>query len=196
MEKQGIISPEEVKENMLKKRYLSALLMVMAMLIMGGITKAHAPVEEENTPGVTALPVSEEQRMDADAKVYQTMYFLRCGHNVSRRVGLAEDVKTATFSDVQGYYELWHIASITKKLVEMERQLDLYCPMHQVVNLTETGQVVLCENRYGDGMAVKKVYDADTETLPEEKRNQLLAGIGFDSEEEAERWLEKMGILP
>lgn len=181
---------------MLKKRYVSALLFVMALLAVGGMTKAHAPVNEPDAPAEILRPVSEGQRMEMDASVYQTMYFLRCDHSVSRRVKIADDVQTASFSDVQAYYALWHIQSITKDRVEMERQLDLYCPMHQVVHMTETGQVVLCENRYGDGMAVKKVYETDTESMTEETRNQLLAGMGFGSETEAEKWLEEKGILP
>lgn len=180
---------------MRKRPYIFTLLIVLGMLMAGGITTAEAPIEEDE-PETTALPVSEGEKMHADAQVYQTMYFLRCGHSVSRRTGLSDAVKTEDFASVRAYYDLWTVLEMTADHVEMERQLDLYCPMHQVVSLNETGQVVLSENRYGDGMAVKKVYAGSIDAISEETREKLLAGQGFDSEQDANAWLEEMGILP
>lgn len=180
---------------MQKKRYVTTLLILLGMMIAGGITTAKAPVEQYG-PCETALPVSEGERMAEDAKVYQTMYFLRCGHSVSRRTELADAVKQGSFSDVQAYYSLWTVLETTKEQVKMERQLDLFCPMHQVVSLNEAGQVILSENRYGDGMAVKKVYDTELALLPQDVRNALVAGIGFDSEAQADAWMEEKGIGP
>ena len=178
---------------MKNKRYLGLVFMFLCAFTLAGITGAKAPVDEGSTvPQSTSVPVSEQQKIGLNAQVYQTMYFTRCGHKVSRRTDVAEAVREDTFDAVRSYYNLWTILEMTGDRVEMERQIDLYCPMHKVVSLDEAGQVVLSENRYGDGMAILKIYEG---TAADEKiRNLLIAGRGFDSETEAEKWLSEIGI--
>lgn len=75
----------------------------------------------------------------------------------------------------------------------MERHIDLYCPAHVVISLDGSGQVVLAENRYGDGMAILKTLDAAPRE--DEMRKTLIAGVGLDSEQEAMEWLQEHGLL-
>lgn len=177
----------------LKKRYVMTAILAMAGFILLGIANGQEP-EEAVLPQATALPVAEVPRIDADAQVYQTMYFTRCGHSVSRRTDAAKQVQGADFDQVRSYYEMWTVLELTENRVEMERQIALFCPMHKVLSLTEAGQVVLSENRYGDGMAILKTYDAVIKD--EETRNLLIAGQGFDSEEMADLWLQEREVLP
>ena len=72
----------------------------------------------------------------------------------------------------------------------MRREIDLYCPMHAVLSVNEAGETVLTRNVYGDGMAVEKTYPWTLTDFEPEDRQALLRGIGFDSKEEAEAWLE------
>lgn len=176
-------------------RKTAAILAVMlAAFALLGITGAKAPVDEAGVmPENTAVPVAEGQSISEDAKVYQTMYFTRCSHSVSRRTNAAEQVQGAAFDDVRAYYDQWTILTLTEDKVEMERQIALFCPMHKVLSLSEAGQVVLSENRYGDGMALLKIYDAAD--MDERTREMLIAGLGFDSEEDAKRWLEENGLI-
>ena len=56
--------------------------------------------------------------------------------------------------------------------------------------MNEAGEAILTRNVYGDGMAVEKTYAFTLTDFSPEDRQALLRGIGFDSREEAEGWLE------
>ena len=71
----------------------------------------------------------------------------------------------------------------------MSREIPLYCPMHEVLNVNDAGEIVLSRNVYGDGMAVTKDYHRLLQEFDEETQAQLLLGLGFDSAEEADAWL-------
>ena len=73
----------------------------------------------------------------------------------------------------------------------MRREIDLYCPMHAVLSVNEAGEAVLTRNVYGDGMAVEKTYAFTLADFSPGDRQTLLRGIGFDSKEEAETWLNE-----
>lgn len=176
----------------MKKRETLWAVFVMAVFIGLGIANAHEP-QEQLLPQPTVVPAAEQPSLNAGAQVYQTMLFTRCGHSVSRRTDAAVAVQGASFEAVRSYYDVWTILEMTEEKVEMERQIGLFCPMHKVVSLTDSGQIVLAENRYGDGMAILKIYDAAAPD--EETRNLLLAGQGFDSEEMAEIWLREKQVL-
>lgn len=177
------------------KRSYWLLCLFLAAFAAVGISSAEAPVEKAALPEAGAAPVLETEKLSEQATVYQTMVFLRCGHNVSRRTQPAEEVRGEGFGAVRQYYDVWNILTLEKEKIEMERQIDLYCPMHKVISMDETGQIILSENRYGDGMAVIRIYEGGGEEISGEIRETLIAGQGFDTEEAAEKWLEEMSIL-
>lgn len=154
---------------------------------------AQAPVREkaETLPTPPAASVAGEgQRMQRDCQIVQTMAFSRCGHSVTRRVSAPDALAGADFSAAVEYYEAWSIVSFSPENVTMQREIDLYCPMHAVLSVNEAGEAVLTRNTYGDGMAVEKTYPLTLTDLSPEDRQTLLRGIGFDSKEEAEAWIE------
>ena len=71
----------------------------------------------------------------------------------------------------------------------MSREIPLYCPMHEVLSVSDAGEIVLSRNVYGDGMAATREYHRLLSEFDEEVQAALLLGMGFDSREEAERWL-------
>ncbi len=180
---------------MKNKQYLILMGLFLAVFTWMGIDGAKAPVDQGNTAAEpTALPAAEQPRLKEGAQVYQTMLFTRCGHSVSRRTEAADAVREADFEAVRDYYDLWTVLALSEDSIEMERKIDLFCPMHKVLSLNEAGQVVLAENRYGDGMAILTIYE--NATVQEKDRNTLLAGQGFDSRQEAESWLQERNMIP
>lgn len=167
-----------------------------ALTLLGTMPWARAPVEEapRRSAQETERPVrpadAGEGRTAAGCQVIQTMRFSRCGHSVTRRVGLPEALAGGDFQALRDYYSLWRVDSFSPDAVSMSRDLDLYCPMHFVLGVGETGEIALGRNVYGDGMAVQQIYgDKSLEDFSEEDRDALRAGLGFDSREEAEAWL-------
>ncbi len=156
--------------------------------------QAEAPVQEkaEELPTPPAASVTGEgQRMEKDCQIIQTMAFSRCGHSVTRRVSAPEALAGEGFEAARAYYDAWSIESFSPENVTMQREIDLFCPMHAVLSVNDAGEAVLTKNVYGDGMAVEKTYALTLADFEPEDRQALLRGIGFDSREEAEKWMEE-----
>ena len=168
----------------------AALLLALAAaaLLWGRMAPAPRPSED---PGNPAAAVSDSgSRVLAGCEIVQTMGFSRCGHSVTRRTAAPSGVVGADFAQTQAYYSLWQIQRFSPDRVEMAREIGLFCPMHRVLSVNEAGEIVLTRNVYGDGMAVDRVLDARIGDFDEETGRKLLAGLGFDSEEDAEAWLQ------
>ena len=141
------------------------------------------------TPPAASV-AGDGQRIQRACQIVQTMAFSRCGHSVTRRVSVPEALVGEDFSAARAYYDMWSIDSFSPENVTMRREIDLYCPMHAVLSVNEAGEAILTRNVYGDGMAVEKTYAFTLTDFSPEDRQALLRGIGFDSREEAEGWLE------
>lgn len=155
-----------------------------------------APQGETREPAASAAPAqnaaAQGERLRTGCALMQTMRFTRCGHSVSRRIVAPDALAGADFSQTQARYDLWNLDSFSPELVEMSREIPLYCPMHYVLAVNEAGEIVLSQNQYGDGMAILHVYSAAYDALPESARAELSLGIGFDSRAEAEEWLTRL----
>lgn len=170
----------------MKKRLVIICTLAAAMLIGVCIMPKESGPEPQLPGSITQ--VNEQERLAEKATVSQTMHFQRCGHAVERRINIPETLVGANFEDVSAYYDLWLIQSMTGDSLVMERYIDLYCPAHVVLSMDEAGQVVLAENRYGDGMAILKIVN--TTPTDDETRKMLIAGMGFENEKEAMQWLK------
>ena len=171
---------------------LAALLFGMltaGVLLLSGMEKAQAPVEKGEDAQTAEEAAEEKVKLLPGASVIQTMRFLRCGHSVTRRTEAGARNEGLAFGEMREKYADWELRDFSGASVTMEKELDLFCPLHYVLTAGDSGEIVLSVNRYGDGMAVEKTYDTVLNQVSEEKREQIIYGIGFDSPEEAEAWL-------
>ena len=171
---------------------LSAAVMIAFFALM--LQDAKAPVEPEYASEMGTLPPAASasemgERVEAGCQIMQTMGFSRCGHSVTRRIEAPDQVTGMDFTAVQDYYALWQIEDFSKSRITMSREIPLYCPMHEVLSVSDAGEIVLSRNVYGDGMAATREYHRLLSEFDEEVQAALLLGMGFDSREEAERWL-------
>lgn len=151
-------------------------------------TEAEMPVME-STMGPALQVIESGAKIAAGCEITQTMGFSRCGHSVTRRIQAPENMVGADFAITQDYYDLWQVESFSAERITMRREISLFCPMHQVLTVNESGEVVLSQNQYGDGMAVLRTYPAHLSEFDEEIQNALILGLGFESEDAAVEWL-------
>ena len=168
----------------------AALLLAFTLMLQ----EAKAPVEEDRaaapeTPPPAASASEIGEKIAAGCQIVQTMGFSRCGHSVTRRIEAPSSAVGMDFAAAQSYYALWQIEDFSRDKIAMRREIPLFCPMHEVLSVSDAGEVVLSRNVYGDGMAVTKRFSRPLEEFDEDTRQALLLGMGFDSREEAEAWL-------
>lgn len=173
------------------------LLTVCAAALAVGLMTETARAPEMNQPIMSATPpvsvdtAEQKAKIAAGCEIIQTMAFTRCGHSVTRRVLASDTLIGKNFAETQDYYDLWQLESFSPERLEMRRELPLFCPIHTVVGINEAGDVVLMRNMYGDGMAVVRDTDRMLDSFDPDTREELLSGIGFDSEQQAEAWLRE-----
>ena len=102
----------------MKRRDVLWAVLMLAVFIGLGVANGHEP-DERVLPQPTVVPAAEQPSLNAGAQVYQTMFFTRCGHSVSRRTDAAAAVQGASFEAVRSYYDVWTILEMTEERVEM-----------------------------------------------------------------------------
>lgn len=176
------------------KLALLTLALVAAALLFMIPEAAQAPGSDtagtDPTPAPAAEALENGVRLLSGCQIVQTMGFSRCGHSVTRRISLPSALTGADFAAAQAYYGLWQIDAFSVEQVVMTREIALFCPMHQVLTANEAGEIVLTRNVYGDGMAVVKNLGVSLSELAQDDREEMILGLAFDSEADAERWLE------
>ncbi len=158
-----------------------------AVLLLAGVALAvpWRSAQEETPVRDTAVG----DALEKSCQVTQTMRFSRCGHSVTRRVGAPDTLEGASLEQARAYYAAWHIDALSPREIDMRRDIELFCPMHQVLMSDEMGNLARFVNRYGDGMACEERYDVAVSAFPEGVRAQLIAGLAFDDAESLEAWL-------
>ena len=164
----------------------------LCMLFGMMLTDAKAPVAPgtENTAAPAQIVSEGGERIQSGCAVTQTMGFSRCGHSVSRRIEAPAEIIGMDFAGAKEYYALWQTENFSRDQMEMQREIDLFCPMHKVLTANNAGEIMLTQNQYGDGMAVLTTYEKTLKDFDEETQEALRRGLGFDSREEAEGWLQ------
>lgn len=175
-------------------RIMGVMTAILCFAFAMMVTDAKAP-SDLDLPEVLPTPARAEGaaetgvRIQPQCQITQTMGFSRCGHSVTRRIAPPEEMTGATFEEARAYYDLWQIGEFSPSRVVMQREIPLFCPMHQVLGVNEAGDVVIMQNEYGDGMAAVVEYEKNLRDFDEDIQEQLRLGIGFESREEAEAWL-------
>ena len=173
----------------------AAALVAAAVLLIIGLypRNATAPEITGSAPPENAADVSGGQasaQVEAGCELIQVLTYSRCGHEVTRRTPLPQELTGKTVKDVQTAYEGWQVTEFLPKRITMTRLFPLYCSSHVVLMPDESGVLSVFENKYGDAMAFTQSLQISLTALPESVQEEVRQGKGFDSLEDMEQWLE------
>lgn len=146
----------------------------------------------DEAPPVQAADNPQGSRIQEGCDVHQTLTYTRCQHTVTRRVTAPVELLGRTRQETEELYPEWRITAFGPKRVEMEQQLDLFCPDHKVLLPGGDGLLCVFENKFGDGLALVKEMQTPLSALPEAQQQLVKHGMGFSTLEELEAWLESM----
>ena len=161
----------------------------LAVLLAVGLKPDQASAPEQE-PSAAQVDSAAGVTLAADCQVVQHLTYTPCGHELTRRQPLPQEMVGKTRAEAEAAYDLWQITSFSATELAMEQTVDLYCPEHQVLMPDASGVLCIFENRYGDALALVRSLDTPLSSLPESLQEELRQGKGFDSVEELERWLE------
>lgn len=166
-------------------------LLAMAALLAVGLTprRAAAPQAE---PDAAQVRSDSAVTLDAACQVVQHLTYTPCGHSLTRRLALPQELVGKGRAEAEAAYDPYRIVSFSADELVMEQTLDMYCPDHVVLMPDESGMLCVFENRYGDALALVHELSTPLSALPESYQEELLPGMGFDTLDALESWLEAM----
>lgn len=163
-------------------------LCAVAVLMVIGLVPART-ADDGNTPSAQA-DTSSSVAMAKDCVLIQRLMFAPCGHELTRREALPEDLIGKTRADLEASYDLWRVTSYAPAEVSMEQQLDMYCPQHVVLMPDEGGLLCIWKNTYGDALSLLSELQIPLSDFTESQQALLRPGLGFDTEADLNAWLE------
>ncbi len=173
----------------------AATLLALAVLLIVGLYPRDAkapPATDTASPQADLAGTVSSTKLESGCELIQNMTYSRCGHEVTRRTGMPQELVGKTRQDIETAYDQWRVTEFLPKRVTMERQLDLYCAQHVVLMPDETGILGVFENKYGDAMAFLQTLETSLDSLPEAIQEEIRVGKGFDTLAELEQWLESV----
>ncbi len=175
----------------------AAALVVTAVLLIIGLypRNAVAPDVTDTAPPETMADAAGTQvstLVEAGCELVQQMTYSRCGHTITRRIPLPQELAGKTLRDVEAAYEGWQVTEFLPKRITMSRLFPLYCAQHVVLMPDESGMLAVYQNKYGDAMVFVQSLETSLASLPESLQEEIRQGKGFDSMGGLEEWLENM----
>jgi len=165
-----------------------ALLMGMALLLI--VALMPKSTVDDTLPETAQVRSDPQMTTAADCQLIQHMTYAPCGHELTRRQTIPQELAGKGRETVSAAYDAWQITSFASAEVVMEQTLPLYCPEHVVLLPDEGGMLCVFQNKYGDALALVKELDLLLTELPDDVQQLVRQGKGFSTIEELEKWLE------
>lgn len=168
-----------------------AVLLAAAVLLVVGLTPrtAQSPGTEPSADPAQNVP---QAVAEAGCQVIQHLSYTPCGHELTRRLDIPQELVGKTRAEVEGAYDQWRVTEFLPKQVTMEQQIDIYCAQHVVLMPDESGVLSVFQNKYGDALAFVKSLEIPMDTLPDAVQEEVRPGKGFDDMTALEQWLESV----
>lgn len=175
----------------------AAALVAAAVLLIIGLYPRNASAPDLNAtlpPENAAADAAGAQPslVEAGCELVQQLSYSRCGHDVTRRTPIPQELVGKTLKDVEAAYEGWQVTEFLPKRITMARLFSLYCAQHVVLMPDESGILAIFENKYGDAMALVRSLETSLDSLPASIQEEVRLGKGFDTLADLEQWLESM----
>ena len=147
----------------------------LAVLLAVGLApdEAAAPGPE---PSVAQVDSAAGVTLAADCQVVQHLIYTPCGHELTRRQPLPEELVGKGRAEAEAAYDLWQITSFSATELAMEQTVEIYCPEHQVLMPDASGVLCIFENHYGDALALVRSLDTP-QNLYDYPINLFVAGF-------------------
>ena len=183
------MEPNTVRPTIDRRQLLSgtAMLLGLALLLIVALVPKGTV---DDAPDAAQVRTDPQLRTSADCQIIQHMTYTPCGHELTRRQVIPAELVGQSREALAAAYDAWQITSFASAEVVMEQSLPLYCPEHVVLLPDESGMLCVFQNKYGDALALLKELDLLLTELPENVQTELRQGKGFDTIEDAEKWLE------
>ncbi len=183
-------SDEKIRPTIDRRQLLTGAAMLLGLTLLMIVALVPKNTVDDAAPEIAQVRSDAQQTTNMDCQLIQHMTYAPCGHDLTRRQTIPQELAGKGREAVSAAYDAWQITSFASAEVVMEQTLPLYCPEHVVLLPDEGGMLCVFQNKYGDALALVKELDMLLTELPDDIQHIVRQGKGFSTIEELEKWLE------
>ncbi len=182
----------EIRPTIDRRQLLTGAAMLLGLTLLMIVALVPKSTVDDAAPELAQVRSDPQMTTSLDCQLIQHMTYAPCGHDLTRRQTIPQELAGKGREDVSAAYDAWQITSFASAEVVMEQTLPLYCPEHVVLLPDEGGMLCIFQNKYGDALALVKEIDMLLTELPDDVQSIVREGKGFSTIEELEKWLESI----
>lgn len=165
--------------------------------MLAAVQEEAIALEREETEMPEGIPAGAElpDVTQAGTFLHRTLQYV-CGHSVQRREplparlrGLSRD---ALDTEIARVIPGGQITGFSVQEVDIAQRIEIPCPLHWVLRLSESGTLEVLQNMDGETLCAIREVRVEREMLGEETQQELLAGVIFDDVQALEGYLENL----
>lgn len=182
----------------MKKDWTVLMSVRAAALLLGVLCVAAVGVYQRYFPSVEPPEAPQVGSMDSQGLIergcvlHQTLQYAVCGHSVERNLdapdtvlGMNREVFAQAMAD-------WRVTAFASQRIEMARTMEMPCPAHWVIRAGADGKLGVYRNLYGEELCCLRELDMGVSAAPESDEAALRVGLCFDTEADAEVYIESI----
>ena len=162
------------------------------MIVMVAAIALILTLRQAGDPSGSVDTAKNAEKVEDGCVLTQTLAYTRCAHEVTRRVEAPTSLTGKTREEAQAAYPDWQLTEFLPARIAMRRDIALHCPEHYVLMPDEAGMLGVFRNEYGDGLKFLRGLETPLSALPEDVAQSVREGMGFDSLEALEGYLESL----
>lgn len=139
--------------------------------------------------GPTIEVNSSEEKTTPNTIMILKKEYTDCGHEVSSRATIPEEMVNLTKEEIAEKYSNWEIEEFSKEQIILSKKVDSFCGEHYLL-IEENGEVNLYMIDEAEEKSFKRKVDIAIEYLPETDRITLKNGLMVYGTENLNKMLE------
>lgn len=145
--------------------------------------------EESSCKDEAQTVVATKKKISPYATLQIEKFYKGCGHTTLDTMEVPRELVNMTEEELQAKYEKWEIRKFEEREVYIYREIDANCSEHFVIK-EDDGKVAVYNQITDNNIQLKEETDIDFESLREEDKSLISAGVEIYGQEELLSFIE------
>ncbi len=157
-------------------------------VVISNLQNDNVDISNEKKEDIVQVSMAEV-KISPYAKMMIKKKYKKCGHSTVDVVDIPMEIINYTKAELQEKYDGWKIESFDEEEIVLSREINANCEDHYVIKESE-GKVFVYKELTDTMTNLIEKLDLNVESLPEEERGELQAGVEIYGEEALATWKE------
>lgn len=197
---------------MSKSRYVWIIIAIVGIIVVGGIlvlfnikkvnTEKEAIISENSIRNEDIERIGEQdknviletngieaERITPKTTIIFNKYYKQCGHLISRKEEVTENMVNTAEEEFTNLYKDWNIEKFSSSEIILYKEFEGECGEHYIVK--ENEDLIYIYRKESDGnLTLIEKTEISTKYLPQIDREKLIDGVELNGKEELNSYIE------